>query len=365
VAAQPTTILILEDEPAHAEAICRALKDARPHFDLRVGGSLRQFRDLIGVQSPDLAILDLLLPDGRAGSVLSSPPESGPFPIVVMSSHGDEHIAVAAMQSGALDYVVKSPEAFADMPHTVDRALRAWSVLVDRGKAQEALRLSEERLRLATEAARMGTWECDLKTGRLIWSESEERLMGYEPGTFPGTTEAYAALLHPDSVEVHAAAQKRALTGDGTFEAELQFKLRDGRERWGMLRGCAISDSEGQPIRLVGVDVDITTKKQADVQLQRYSEQLRALSARLESLREAERTRIAREIHDELGQLLTALRMDLHWIERELDSAGNQAPAGSLLEKVLSATSWWTPCPPQCSALPPSCAPTFWTSSGW
>ena len=86
-------------------------------------------------------MMDLKLPDGRAMEVLTSPPEAGPFPVLIMTSYGNEQMAVEAMKAGALDYVVKSPEAFAAMPRTVERALREWNLLQERKRAEEALRV--------------------------------------------------------------------------------------------------------------------------------------------------------------------------------------------------------------------------------
>ena len=83
-------------------------------------------------------MLDLNLPDGRAVEILSSPPEAGPFPIMVMTSYGNEQLAVEAIKAGALDYVVKSAEAFAMMPRTVERALREWKLLTERREAVAA-----------------------------------------------------------------------------------------------------------------------------------------------------------------------------------------------------------------------------------
>jgi two-component system cell cycle sensor histidine kinase/response regulator CckA len=254
-------ILVVDDEPAHQQAIRRSLEDTRPHFKIRLAASLHEYRAAVAEQCPDLAILDLVLPDGRAESVLHSPPETGPFPQVVMTSHGDEHIAVGAIQSGALDYVVKSAESFAEMHHTVDRALRTWGVITERERALARLRESEERLRMATEAAQMGTWIRDIATGGLTWSANLQRLLGYDPGTFPGTDAAFRELIHPDSVDTLAAAQERVRSGDGFFNAELHFRLRDGRERWGLVRGSAVREADHQLVRIVGVYMDITERK--------------------------------------------------------------------------------------------------------
>ncbi|MBL9126008.1 MAG: response regulator, partial [Verrucomicrobiales bacterium] len=265
----PIRVLVVDDEPAHQQAIRRALEDATIPYQVSVAGSLLEYRMAIAANPPDLVILDRLLPDGRAESVLTHPPESGRFPQVVMTSHGDEHVAVGAIQSGALDYVVKSPESFAQMPHVVERALRTWSAISERKAAVASLRESEQRLRLAMEAAQMGAWEHDVSTGHLSWSESNPRLTGFAPGTFPGTEAAFRELIHPDSREIYAAALHRACQGDGLFQAEIHFRLHDGRERWGLIRGRAVRDADGGGLRILGVDMDITERKTLEAQFLR------------------------------------------------------------------------------------------------
>ncbi len=145
-------ILIVEDEPAHAEAIRRAFKTARPGDEVQVAQSMQQYVTSIAQQPPDIAIMDMKLPDGSALDVLSSPSESGLFPIVVMTSYGNEKVAVEAMKAGAFDYVVKSPEAFTSMPRTAERCLREWRLLMERKQAEMSLRTSEEATRALLNA---------------------------------------------------------------------------------------------------------------------------------------------------------------------------------------------------------------------
>jgi signal transduction histidine kinase len=146
--AAPIRILILEDEAAHAEAIRRALEAGTPRIEVRLVSSLQAYREAVTANVPDLALVDLNLPDGSAIEILTFPPEAGPFPIMVMTSFGTEQIAVKALKAGALDYVVKSPEAFAAMPRVVARARREWHLLQERKQAEEALRQARNDLEL-------------------------------------------------------------------------------------------------------------------------------------------------------------------------------------------------------------------------
>jgi signal transduction histidine kinase len=136
-------VLIVEDDPAHAEAILRAL-EADGTARARTVSSLREYRAVIGSCHPAVVLADLNLPDGQALEMLSSPPESQPFPVLVMTSYGDEQKAVQAMKAGALDYVVKSVESFAEMPRIIERALREWRHIIEKQRA-EAERLEMER----------------------------------------------------------------------------------------------------------------------------------------------------------------------------------------------------------------------------
>lgn len=124
----PLRLLIVEDEAAHVEAIRRAFDLAATKPDLRVAGTLREYREMIAASPPDLALVDLNLPDGRATEVLTHPPENAPFPILVMTAFGSQQIVVEVMKAGALNYVVKSPEAFAAMPQAVARGLHEWQL---------------------------------------------------------------------------------------------------------------------------------------------------------------------------------------------------------------------------------------------
>lgn len=136
----PLHLLIVEDEVAHVEAIRRAFDLAVTKPDIQAVGTLREYRERIAAQPPDFALVDLNLPDGRATALLTHPAADAPFPILVMTAFGNEQTVVEVMKAGALDYVVKSPESFAAMPQTVERALREWQLLQQHKRAEVEIR---------------------------------------------------------------------------------------------------------------------------------------------------------------------------------------------------------------------------------
>ena len=193
--------------------------------------------------------------------------------------------------------------------------------------AVDAVRVSEERLRQATEATRMGTWDRDLKTDRIFWSPVEELLMGYEPGRFPGTSQAFLELIHPDSLPAHAAAQQRAQSGDGFFQVELHFLLRDGRERWGLMGGQMLRDADNQPVRIVGTHIDITDRKRLEEQL-RQAQKMEGIG------------QLAGGAAHDFNNILTAMMMQLELLQDDpAQTADGREGLSELMQQAERAAS--------------------------
>jgi len=149
-------ILLVEDNDAHASAIRRAFRTSGMKSEIAVVESLQEFRDHVARQPPDVAIMDLNLPDGRAVEALTSPAEDGAFPILLMTSFGNEQVAVEAIKAGALDYIVKSPEAFNLMAVTVERAMREWRLLQDKKRVEKQLKESQAQVIQQEKMASIG-----------------------------------------------------------------------------------------------------------------------------------------------------------------------------------------------------------------
>jgi PAS domain S-box-containing protein len=137
-----------------------------------------------------------------------------------------------------------------------------------RKRAQAALADSEERLKIALEAGRMGTWDWDMHAGSVRWSESLERIHGLEPGAFGGTFEHFQDDMHPEDRARVLASIEAAMHEGRDYAIDYRIvRPTDGAVRWLSVRGRVLRDEEGRPTGMAGVCADITERKQAELGL--------------------------------------------------------------------------------------------------
>jgi PAS domain S-box-containing protein len=195
----------------------------------------------------------------------------------------------------------------------------------------DKLRKSETQLKAAQRIAQMGSWEWDLASNYFTWSQELYRIYGVNPAE-QITFERFVELVHPDDRRlVQSFFESKRM-----FSIEHRIVRPDGETRYIQIRAEVVSDSEGNATSLMGIAQDVTDRKRADEQLRSSREQLRALSAHLQFIREEERSRIAREVHDELGQVLTALKMDLSLLNHKLLESSAILPRKMLYEEIRS-----------------------------
>jgi PAS domain S-box-containing protein len=131
-------------------------------------------------------------------------------------------------------------------------------------QAREALATSEERLRLALDAGRMGVWDWNVRTGTLDWSDTLEPLHGLAPGTFGGTFDHFRQLIHRDDRSAVDAAIERALESRSEFYVEFRNLRADGSIHWIAGSGKVFMAEDGAPLRMIGIGLDVTERKRAE-----------------------------------------------------------------------------------------------------
>ena len=150
-------------------------------------------------------------------------------------------------------------------------------------RAESAVRESEKGLRLAVAAGQMGTWDWSIPTGQVTWSPELEAIHGLARGAFAGTLAAFQADIHPEDRGLVEQTIRESLAG-GTHRLEYRIVRPDGEIRWLEARGEVSYDEAGQPHRLRGICMDITSRKAAEAERERLLAQEREARARAEEV---------------------------------------------------------------------------------
>lgn len=213
--------------------------------------------------------------------------------------------------------------------------------ITPRRQNEEQLRLRESQLAEAQRLARIGSWNLDLKTNALTWSTQHYHLVGLTPsGEELNSARMIREFVLPEDQPLVVGKLENSVRTRQPFDFHYRARARDGTIRVLHSRGEVVCDEAGNPERLFGTAQDITDIKTAEEQVRRSNEQLRALSARLELVREEESTRISRELHDELGSSLSTLRWNLESLTAMLSDLPNNARLreriGEMLEQMDS-----------------------------
>jgi two-component system sensor histidine kinase UhpB len=208
--------------------------------------------------------------------------------------------------------------------------------ITDRSRADRALRDSERKLRDAARIAGLGYWERDIDADAdaVIWSDEAFLMFGIKPQERQVSLKMVLELTHPEDRERVSRAVDEALAGGARYDVKYRAIRPDGEIRWLHSLGDVDRDAAGRPVRMSGIVQDITERKRAEEEMKRTAEELRNLAMHLQSIREEERANLARELHDNLGQLLTALRFDLAWLGRRAPGDRDETKQEDIEEKV-------------------------------
>jgi len=199
----------------------------------------------------------------------------------------------------------------------------------------EDLRRVNDQLTALVHASPIGIVILDADGRCLLWNPAAEHIFGWRADEVIGQPLPTVGPTHSDE---HRLLRERVLGGEAFSDMAIVRRRKDGSEIDISLSAAPLRDRNGLVCGLIGLMSDMSGRKRTAMELRQAYEQLRALSQRLDSVREEESARIAREIHDELGQTLTAAKLDLAWVITRLEKSDAAAIRTKMRERLLALT---------------------------
>jgi PAS domain S-box-containing protein len=193
------------------------------------------------------------------------------------------------------------------------------------GIANDITRDLQENRALLNDAQKLshvGCCQYNPHDGRFVWSEELYRIHGVDPERFVPTYDSAMALVHPEDRAAWQDALAQAMRSGGAFAAEFRIVRPDGSVRDLRTLGEAMPDALGHASSMLWSVLDITEPKRTEDALRGSAQQLTALSRRLVEVQETERRQLSRELHDRVGQNLTALSINLNILRTALSRSG-------------------------------------------
>jgi PAS domain S-box-containing protein len=203
--------------------------------------------------------------------------------------------------------------------------------VTERKRAEDALRQSEDRLRLVIDTIPIMAWS--LRSDGAV-DFVNQRWFEYTGLTWEQFVQEPNSIVHPKDRTRVVEKWIADMTAREPYETEMRLRRADGQYHRFLVRTAPLRDERGNVIKWYGVSTDIEDLKRAEERITATSEQLRALSARLQSAKEEEDIRIAREIHDEMGSGLASLRWELDRFDKTISEAEDWSQRQALRERV-------------------------------
>lgn len=330
-------VLVIEDNPGDAEMIRESLLEGQ--YTVSAASQLSEGLRLLERDVPDVVLLDLNLPDGTGVECVDRVrTHANNVPIVVLTGGSDDALALACIRAGAQDYLKKGEVRPADAQRAIAYAMARAKEVTERGRA-DAL---ERQLAAIVDNSREAILSTTIDGVVVSWNRGAERIFGFSPLEAIGRS-ASEVIRRVDGGS--AVPPLEPESGDGQ-PIEIQCLRKDGMRVSVSFVWSRFLDASGRGVALSAIGRDVTEArrrddelKQRNAELEARDHQMRALTVRLHEIREGERTRISRTVHDELGALLTALKFDLRWCEKRVSVdravAERLREAGGLVDQTV------------------------------
>ena len=315
-------LFVVDDEIGSLNPVCEFLNKCG--YLAKGCSSAREAIGVLEKERYDLLLTDLIMPEMDGIALMKNALEVDPFLIcIIMTGQGTVETAVNAIKSGAFDYILKPLD------------MRRVHQLVSHAIEIRRLREAEQKYRSIFENSIGGIYQTTSDGIFITANRALARILGYN-----SPEEMMLHIQDAGQLYVQQSRRKEFMSlmqkNNIVVGLESQVYKKDGSSIWISEDAIAVYNASGKFLYFEGCVKDITDYKLAEEELKMSREQLRSLSAYLQSAREEERMHIAREIHDELGQLLTALRMELSWLNGRMpELAGKTKSMSDMIDSGI------------------------------
>ncbi len=318
-------ILVVDDEVELCELIRAGLTHLSDDYQIEIAHSGSEAVKLLEKSNYDVLVTDIRMPDINGLELLTRSKDiQEDLQSIVITGHGDLDNAIKALQMGVINYI-KKPISLEVLHYSIQKG-------IEKRELSAKLQKSEEKYRILAETIIDMIIMYDVKGNILYVNRSGLKALEYSPKDLISMN--ITELISPDH---HSYFKEKFELQSSKTEKdqfyEIDFRNKSGRTIPVEVGTSCILDG-GEVSAILAVARDITDRKASEEEIRRTNEQLRNLSAHLQSVREEERTSVAREVHDELGQSLTAMKMDLSWLEKQLNE--DQEKLGSKTHSLIS-----------------------------
>ncbi|MGK7888077.1 MAG: EAL domain-containing protein [Leptolyngbyaceae cyanobacterium] len=269
--------LFIEDNSSDA-LLLDTIINASSDFGTPTLHHITRFKDALTALETrdfDLVLLDLSLPDGEGiGLVQRLKAVIPEIPIIVLTGHQSQEMAIAALQEGVQDYLVKaeilSPERLTQLGYVDvgNLLVKRLKYAIERSELIRQLEATKERYALAVEGANDGIWDWDFTNDYVYYSNRWQSLLGLAIGEVSDRPEDWLNRIHPeDRRHFEEQLQQHLERQQPQFKCEYRMQHNDGTYRWVLTRGVALWNDDGVPYRMAGSQTDMTDRKVLEQEL--------------------------------------------------------------------------------------------------
>lgn len=301
------------------------MKKAGIDFSIKLVDSQKEYEIALGEYQPDLILADHSLFEFNSLEALKIfKGHNLKVPFILVTGTVSEEFAVNILKEGADDYLLK--DNLARLPNAVNNALEKFRIDNERQKYLENIVANEALLKEAEHMAHFGSWQVDMVTGVIKWSDEIFRIYGYEPDEIVPDFQTFLNHIHPKDVVAVKKALEETVENLDSYECEFRIIDKSSKVKYVAAKIVVKRNNERVPIRMAGFNQDITERKEAEKKLLESFKEVAKLEKELVQqqlshqkmnteitiqAQEKVRNELGKELHDNINQILAIVKMYL------------------------------------------------------